>query len=162
MIFNINGFRTIIFIFIVISTTFRSICPSVFFGCFSNSWTYMELRTTSFIESMGVTCSDSVSHNWVQVLTIPVLLLACSQDITCNPQMIDMEPTPVTVTLSVLLDSLEWIFGCTQLNVKTDCITFEDLLTLLLQNKIILTRSKIRLIFQKSSSLIMMSCKTVR
>ena len=48
----------------------------------------MELRTTSFIESMGVACSDSISHNWVQVLSIPVLLLACSQDWTCNLQMI--------------------------------------------------------------------------
>ena len=42
----------------------------------------------SFIESMGVACSDSVSHNWVQVLSIPVLLLAYSQDWTCNLQMI--------------------------------------------------------------------------
>ena len=30
----------------------------------------------------------SVSHNRVQVLSIPVLLLACSQDWTCNLQMI--------------------------------------------------------------------------
>ena len=36
----------------------------------------------------GVTCSDSVSHKQVQVLSIPVLLLACSQDWTCNLQMI--------------------------------------------------------------------------
>ena len=48
MIFIIKGFRTIVFIFIVIST--------------------------------GVACSDPVSHNWVQVLSIPVLLLACSHD----------------------------------------------------------------------------------
>ena len=54
----------------------------------SNSETFMELRTTSFIESTGVACSDSVSHNQVQVLSIPVLLLACSQDWTCNLQMI--------------------------------------------------------------------------
>ena len=47
-----------------------------------------ELRTTSFIESTWVACSDSVSHNRVQVLSIPVLLLACSQDWTCNLQMI--------------------------------------------------------------------------
>ena len=32
----------------------------------------------------GVTRSDSVSHNRVQVLSIPVLLLTCSQDWTCN------------------------------------------------------------------------------
>ena len=44
MIFIIKGFRTIVFIFIVMS----------------------------FIESTGVTCSDSVNHNQVQVLRIPV------------------------------------------------------------------------------------------
>ena len=44
--------------------------------------------TMSFIESTEVTCSDSVSYNWVQVLSIPVLLLTCSQDWTCNLQMI--------------------------------------------------------------------------
>ena len=42
----------------------------------------------SFIESTGVACSDSVSHNRLQVLSIPVLLLACSQDWTYNLQMI--------------------------------------------------------------------------
>ena len=64
MIFIITGFQTIVFIFIVISTTFRPICPSAFFRCFlSNSGTYTELRTTSFTESTGVACSDSVSHN---------------------------------------------------------------------------------------------------
>ena len=86
--FIIKGFRTIVFIFIVISTTFRPICPPTFFRCLSNSGTYTELRTTTFIESTGVACSDSVSHNQVQVLRIPVLLLACSQDWTCNLQMI--------------------------------------------------------------------------
>ena len=68
MIFIIKGFRTIVFIFIVISTTFRSICPPAFFRCLSNSGTYTELRTTSFIESTVVACSDSVSHNRVQIL----------------------------------------------------------------------------------------------
>ena len=48
----------------------------------------MELWTMSFNESIGVACSDSVSHNQVQVLSIPVLLLACSQNWTCNLQMI--------------------------------------------------------------------------
>ena len=47
-----------------------------------------ELQSMSFMESTGVACSDSVSHNRVQVLRIPVLLLACSQDWTCNLQMI--------------------------------------------------------------------------
>ena len=87
-IFIIKGFQTIVFIFVVISTTFRPICPPAFFRCLSNSGTYTELQTTSFIESTGVVCSDSVSHNRVQVLSIPVLLLACSQDWTCNLQMI--------------------------------------------------------------------------
>ena len=53
--------------------------------CLSNN---MELWTTSFIESTGVACSDSVNHNQVHVLRILVLLLACSQDWTCNLQMI--------------------------------------------------------------------------
>ena len=87
MIFIIEGFKTIVFIFIVIST-FRPIYPPAFFRCLSNSGTYTELLTTSFIESTGVTCSDSVTHNLVQVLSIHVLLLACSQDWTCNLQMI--------------------------------------------------------------------------
>ena len=69
MIFIINGFRTIVFIFIVISTMFGPICPPAFFKCLSNSETYKELRATSFIESTRVTCSDSVSHNRVQMLS---------------------------------------------------------------------------------------------
>ena len=36
----------------------------------------------------GGAYSDSISHNWVQVLSIPVLLLACSEDWTCILQMI--------------------------------------------------------------------------
>ena len=76
MIFIMKGFWTIVFIFIVISTTFRPICSLAFFKCLSNSGTITKLRTTSFIESTGVACSDSVSHSQVQVLSIPVLLLA--------------------------------------------------------------------------------------
>ena len=38
-------------------------------------------------EATGVGYSDSVSYNRVQVLSIPVLLLACSQDWTFNLQM---------------------------------------------------------------------------
>ena len=72
MIFIIKGFRTIVFIFIVISTTFRPISPPAFFRCLSNSGTFMVLRTTSFIESTGVSCSDSVCHNRIQVLSLPV------------------------------------------------------------------------------------------
>ena len=88
IVFIIKGFRTIVFIFIVISTTFRPICSPAFIKCFSKSGTFMELQTTSFIESTGDTCSDSVSYNRVQVLSIPVLLPACSLDWTCNLQMI--------------------------------------------------------------------------
>ena len=79
-IFIIKGFRIIVFIFIVISTTFRLICPLAFIRRLSNSGTFTELRITSFIESTGVTCSDSVNNNRVQVLSIPVLLIACSQN----------------------------------------------------------------------------------
>ena len=87
MLFIIKDFRTIAFIFIVISTTFRPICPPTFIRSLLNSGTCTELRTTSFIKSTGVACSDSVCHNRVQVLRIPVLLLTCSQDWTCNRHM---------------------------------------------------------------------------
>ena len=40
------------------------------------------------MESTGVTGSDSVIHNRVQVLSIPVSLITCSQAWTCNLQMI--------------------------------------------------------------------------
>ena len=76
-----KSFRTIVFI--VISTTFQPICPPAFFRCLSNPGIYTELRTTPFIESTGVTCSDSVNRNRVQVLRISLLFLACSQDWTC-------------------------------------------------------------------------------
>ena len=68
----IKCFRTIVLMFIAISATFRSICLPAFFRCLSNSRTYTELRTTSFIKSTGIACSDSVSHKQVQVLSIPV------------------------------------------------------------------------------------------
>ena len=73
MIFIIKGFRTIFFIFIIISTTFRTIYPPAFF--LLNSGTFTELRPL-----LKPRCSDSVSYNWVLVLSIPVLLLACSED----------------------------------------------------------------------------------
>ena len=43
MIFIIKGFQTIVFIFIVISSTFRSICPPAFFKCLSIAGTVTEL-----------------------------------------------------------------------------------------------------------------------
>ena len=67
---SLRFFWTIVFIFIVISTTFRPICPPAFFRCLSNSGTFTELRTTSFIESTWVACSVSVSRNRVQVLNM--------------------------------------------------------------------------------------------
>ena len=86
MIFIIKGFRTSVFI--IISITFRPICPPAFFRYLSNLGTYTELQTVSFTESTGPACSDSVNHNRVQVLSIPVLLLAYSQNWTCKLQMI--------------------------------------------------------------------------
>ena len=109
--------KIIVFNFIVISTTFRPICPPSFFRCLSNSVSYTKLRTTSFIESTGAACSDSVCHNRLQVLSIPVFLLRF-EPVTArwlSPQ----KPTLITVTLCVLLDSLEWIFGTYKLNVLT-------------------------------------------
>ena len=57
---------------------------------------------------MVVAYSDFVSHNWVQVLSIPLLLLACSQDWTSNLQMIvslEAQGTnAITVMPYVLLD----------------------------------------------------------
>ena len=71
----IKGFRTIVLIVIVIFPTFRLMCPPAFFWSFlSNSGVYRELRTTSFILS---TCSDTVNHDRVQLLSILVLLLGC-------------------------------------------------------------------------------------
>ena len=107
-------------VFIYISTTFRPIYPLAFFRNSSKSITFTELRTTSFTESTEVTCSDSISHNPIQVLSIPVLLLACSQVWTCNPQMIvslEAQGPSITVSLCVLLDNTEWIFGTYKLNV---------------------------------------------
>ena len=81
IIFIIQVFGTIVFIFIVIFTTFRSMCPPAFLRNFlSNTAAYTELRTTLFIQFTSVACSDSVNHNQVQELSIPVLLLTCSQD----------------------------------------------------------------------------------
>ena len=88
-IFIIKGFRTIVFILIVIYSTFRLIYPPAFFRCLLNSGTYTELRTTFFIEfTWWGASSDSVSHKRVQALSILVLILACSQDWTRNLQMI--------------------------------------------------------------------------
>ena len=96
----------IVFIFTVISTTFRLICPPAF-RRLSNSGTFTELRTTSFIESTGVACSDSVSYNRVQVF-----LYCYSPAVRIEPVTARWlsskklsEPTPITVTPCVLLDT---------------------------------------------------------
>ena len=68
--FIIKGLWTIVFIFLVVSTMIWLICPPAFFRYLSNSGTFTELWTMSFIRSMGVACSDSISHNQVQVLSI--------------------------------------------------------------------------------------------
>ena len=69
MIFIIKRFRTIVFIFIV----FTNVSADMSSGLFQM---FVELGTLhgtmSFIESTGVTCSDSVKRNRVQVLSIPV------------------------------------------------------------------------------------------
>ena len=78
----------------------------------------------TFIESTEVACSDSVSFKRLQVLCISVLLFGLSG---LNLQPPDdcrlREPTPITVTLYVLQDSLEWIFGTYTLKVLTRIIT---------------------------------------
>ena len=80
-----KGFQTIVFIFI---DDFHNVSVDMSSGL----QVFVELGnlhgTTPSIESTGVACSDSVSHNRVQVLSIPILLLACSQDLICNLQMI--------------------------------------------------------------------------
>ena len=71
MISIIQGFQ-IVFIFIVIFTTFRPMYSLSFFWYFlSKSRAYTKIRTTSFILSTVVA---SVNYNWVQVLSVSVLL----------------------------------------------------------------------------------------
>ena len=83
-IFIIKCFWAIVLIFIVISTTFRPICPPGLLQVFVELGNLY--RTSNYVLYWihGVTCSNSVCHNRVQVLSIPVLLLTCSQDWTCN------------------------------------------------------------------------------
>ena len=84
MILILKGFLTIVFIFIVIFITLRPICPPAFFRCLSNSGTFTELQTMSFIESTAFACSDSVSHNQVQVLSY---VMFCCFDLLNWPKM---------------------------------------------------------------------------
>ena len=107
-------FRTIIFIFIAIFTMFWLMCSPNFFRCFLlNLGANMELQTTFFIYLQWLLAHASVNHNQLHVLNIPVLLLACCQDWTCNLQMIVIKKLrePTTVILCVLLDSSGWFWG---------------------------------------------------
>ena len=51
--FIIKGFRTIVFIFIVIPTTFRPICPLAFFRYLSNSGTFRNFELHPLLISRG-------------------------------------------------------------------------------------------------------------
>ena len=73
--FIIKGFRTIVFIFIVISTTYwlsSGVCRTR-----EPTWNF-ELRLLMNPRRSPVLIPLAISR--VQVLSIPVLLLACSQD----------------------------------------------------------------------------------
>ena len=110
--------NTIVFIFIF--TTFRSICPRAFFRCLSNAGTFTELRTTSFIESTAVAWSDSVSTSvkYSCIVTHLQSRLNLQPPDDCLLRNLK-KPTPITVTLRVLLDKSEWIFGTYKPNVLT-------------------------------------------
>ena len=73
-----------------------------------NPGTYMELRTTS----TRVVCSDSVSHNRVQVLSIPVLLLVCRQDWTCNLHVVN-----ITIKMKTIIWKL-WLIKIIKLCLR--------------------------------------------
>ena len=67
-------------------------------------------------ESTGVACCDSVSHTRVQVFLYwysPAVRIEPADDCLLR------EPTSITITLRVLLDHSEWIFGTYKLNVLT-------------------------------------------
>ena len=81
---KLTGFWT--FVFIVISTTFRPICPPAFFRCLSNSGTFTELRNTSFIES---------------IVLIPLAIsIKYSCIVTCLQSGLNLQPPRISLTLS--------------------------------------------------------------
>ena len=88
MIFIFQDFRTIIFIFIAILTTYRLMCLPGFRCFLSNSGLYTELRSTSFNLSTKSLDLFPFNHNQVQVLSVPILLLVSSQGLTCKLQII--------------------------------------------------------------------------
>ena len=68
---------------------FQPMHPSAFFGHFmSNSWANTELWTDPFIKSIGEDCSNSINRAQVLSYSKYFLLFTCSQDWTCNLQMI--------------------------------------------------------------------------
>ena len=87
-IYIIKGFWTIVFIFIVIFT-FQPICPPAFFRRLLNSETFTELQTTSFIESTGVACSDSVSHKASKEIIIWRLLVQSWLQVSNNTGIVN-------------------------------------------------------------------------
>ena len=113
MIFIIKGFNLYCY--------FHNISANMsFFRCLSNSGTFTELRTTSFTESM-----------WSPVL-IPLAITGTNVKYSCIVARLQSglnlqppehcllrKPMPITITLCVLLDNSEWIFGIYKLNVLT-------------------------------------------
>ena len=105
--FIIKGFQTIVFIFTAISTTFRPICPP----------------------TSGVCRTREPRRNFqLRPLLNPVLIPWAISGYNCYSPVVRIEPlddciirkaTPITVTLCVLLDSSEWIFGTYKPNVFT-------------------------------------------
>ena len=89
----IKGFRTIVFIFSVISTKFRPICPPAFFRCLSNSGTFTELRTTLFIESSKETIIWRLQvQSWLQASNNAGTLNTCTRSwLTTSEQVTSMD-----------------------------------------------------------------------
>ena len=100
-------------------------CPPTFFRCLANSVTFRELRTTSFIESTGVACSDSVNHTSIKYSCyLPIVRIEPATSRLSSLKL--REPMPTTITPCVLRDNSDWIFGTYKLNV----LTWQELLLL--------------------------------
>ena len=97
-----------------------------------------------------VGCSDFVNHNKVLVLDISILLLACSQDWTCNFQMTVSknlkEPTPITVMLCdlvlhpAIVGVVNWSYNWLSPIRVTLCLTWIKCTTCLPTSKTSATR----------------------
>ena len=106
--FIIKGFQTIVFIFIF--TTFRSICPPREPSRNFELRPLLNLRELPFLIPLAIT---SVKYSWIVTRLQSVLNLQPPDNCLLR------EPTPINVTLCVLLDSSEWIFGTYKLDVLT-------------------------------------------